>query len=208
MWHSIEPLSHAPPTRQSRPMADNRSDARQDHVSLIARVASGQDKHAFMLLFAYFAPRVKAFMMRSGATEAHAEELAQETMLTLWRRAATFDPRRASPSTWIFTIARNLRIDGLRREKLAVNAQAQLKDFEEDRELAPDELFNAQERAQHLRRALSGLSTDQLDLVRLSFFEDKPHQEIARTLNIPLGTVKSRLRRSLMVLREILGELK
>lgn len=170
------------------------------------RVAKGQDRHAFMLLFAFFAPRVKAFMLRSGASDALAEELAQETMLTVWRRAATFDAQRAGASTWIFTIARNLRIDGLRREKLAVNAQAQLETIGEAVE-RPDESLSAVERATLLRAALRSLSPEQLDLVRLSFFEDRPHQEIARTLNLPLGTVKSRLRRSLMVLREILGDL-
>jgi RNA polymerase sigma-70 factor (ECF subfamily) len=179
--------------------------SRHDHAQLIARVAATQDRHAFMLLFAYFAPRVKAFLLRSGAPDALAEELAQETLLTVWRRAATFDARRAGPGTWIFTIARNLRIDGLRREKLAVNAQAQLEIMDEPVE-RPDDLLNVAERDKHLRAALSGLSPEQLDLVRLSFFEDRPHQEIARALNIPLGTVKSRIRRSLMVLREILGD--
>ena len=133
--------------------------------------------------------------------------MAQETLLTVWRKAQTFDSSRASASTWIFTIARNLRIDGLRREKLAANAQAQLETLEDDVE-RPDETLNALERADRLRAALRGLSPEQLDLVRLSFFEDRPHPEIARALNIPLGTVKSRLRRSMMVLREILEDLK
>lgn len=160
-----------------------------------------------MLLFAFFAPRIKGFMMRSGASDAYAEELAQETLLTVWRKAQTFDANRASASTWIFTIARNLRIDGLRREKLAANAQAQLETLEEDVE-RPDEVLDTVERADRLRAALSGLSPDQIALVRLSFFEDKPHPEIAKALDIPLGTVKSRLRRSMMLLREILEDLK
>ncbi len=186
------------------PMADNETTS---HSRLIERVAANQDRHAFMLLFGFFGPRVKGFMMRSGASDAYAEELAQETLLTVWRKAHTFDASRASASTWIFTIARNLRIDGLRREKLAANAQAQLDVLDLDVE-RPDQTLNSVERAQRLRAALSGLSPDQLDLVRLSFFEDKPHPEIAKALNIPLGTVKSRLRRSMMLLREILEDLK
>lgn len=178
-----------------------------NHARLIERVAATQDRHAFMLLFAHFGPRVKAFMMRSGASDAYAEELAQETLLAVWRKAHSYDADRASAATWIFTIARNLRIDGLRREKLAANAQAQLEGFEEDVE-RPDQAFNALERAKKLRAALNGLSPDQLNLVRLSFFEGKAHPEIAKTLNIPLGTVKSRLRRSMMVLREILEDLR
>ncbi|MDO9384204.1 MAG: sigma-70 family RNA polymerase sigma factor [Hyphomicrobiaceae bacterium] len=185
-------------------MADNETTS---HSRLIERVAANQDRHAFMLLFAFFGPRVKGFMMRSGASDAYAEELAQETLLTVWRKAQTFDASRASASTWIFTIARNLRIDGLRREKLAANAQAQLDVLDLDVE-RPDQTLNSVERAERLRAALSGLSPDQLDLVRLSFFEDKPHPEIAKALNIPLGTVKSRLRRSMMLLREILEDLK
>lgn len=199
--------SAAPPhpaRRRYAPMPDN---ATASHSRLIERIAATQDRHAFMLLFAFFAPRIKGFMMRSGASDAYAEELAQETMLTVWRKAQSFDASRASASTWIFTIARNLRIDGLRREKLAANAQAQLETLEEDVE-RPDDVLHTVERANRLRAALSGLSTDQLDLVRLSFFEDKPHPEIAKALDIPLGTVKSRLRRSMMLLREILEDLK
>lgn len=190
------------------PMPDNKqADKRPNHSELIERVAAYQDRHAFMMLFAYFGPRVKSFMMRSGAPDAYAEELAQETLLTVWRRADAFDASRASAATWIFTIARNLRIDAVRREKIAANAQSQLEGLEEAVE-RPDQSFNAVERAERLRAALAGLSPEQLDLVRLSFFEDRPHPEIARALNIPLGTVKSRLRRSIMVLREILEDLK
>lgn len=185
-------------------MADNTT---ANFSRLIERVASTQDRHAFMLLFSYFGPRVKAFMMRSGAGDALAEELAQETLLTVWRKAATFDSSRASAATWIFTIARNLRIDAVRRDKLAVNAQSQLNLLDEDVE-RPDQILNTAERAERLRAALRGLSPDQLSLVRLSFFEDKPHPEIAKALNIPVGTVKSRLRRSMMVLREILEDLR
>lgn len=193
-----------PALRRYAPMADNEPTS---HSRLIERIAATQDRHAFMLLFAYFGPRVKSFMMRSGASDAYAEELAQETLLTVWRKAPSFDASRANASTWIFTIARNLRIDGLRRERLAANAQSQLGLLDEDVE-RPDQALNAAERANRLKAALHGLSPDQMDLVRLSFFEDKPHSEIAKTLNIPLGTVKSRLRRSMMVLREILEDLK
>lgn len=197
-----------PPKRRYAAMPGNRvTDSRPNHSELIERVATYQDRHAFMMLFAYFGPRIKAFMMRSGAGDAFAEELAQETMLTVWRKAQSFDDTKASASTWIFTIARNLRIDVIRREKLAANAQAQLEILDEDVE-RPDQTYGTLERAERLRAALAGLSPEQLDLVRLSFFEDRPHPEIAKALNIPLGTVKSRLRRSIMVLREILEDLK
>lgn len=191
-------------TRRLLPMSDNKT---ANLSQLIERIAATQDRHAFMLLFGYFGPRIKAFMKRSGADDAFAEELAQETLLTVWRKAQSFDSSRANASTWIFTIARNLRIDSLRREKLHANAQSQLEVMEEDVE-RPDQIYNVIERATHLRSALEQLSPEQLTLVRLSYFEDKPHPEIARTLNIPLGTVKSRLRRTVMMLREILEDLR
>lgn len=194
-----------------RRMADRfRSDTSQTHIQLIQRVATLQDRHAFMLLFAHFGPRVKSFMMRSGAGEMQAEDLAQDTLLTVWRKAQSFDPHRASASTWIFTIARNLRIDALRRERLAANAQQQLlgPDAVIDGDAQPDQVLDSLQRAERLRAALKGLTADQIELVRLSFFDGMPHQQIATTLNIPLGTVKSRLRRSMLLLREILEDLK
>jgi RNA polymerase sigma-70 factor (ECF subfamily) len=186
-------------------MVDNAS---RNHARLIERVAATQDRHAFMMLFAYFGPRVKSFMMRSGANDAFAEELAQETLLTVWRKATLFDAERASAATWIFTIARNLRIDVLRKEKLAVNAQSQLEILGEDEVERPDQALNAMQRAERLKLALNGLSPEQTELLRLSFFEDRPHSEIAQALNIPLGTVKSRMRRTIILLREILEDLK
>lgn len=208
MYCSLDQAWTFPQKRRCAAMPENKvTDNRLNHSQLIERVATFQDRHAFMVLFAYFGPRIKAFMMRSGAADAFAEELAQETMLTVWRKAQSFDVTRASASTWIFTIARNLRIDAIRREKLAANAQSQLEILDEDVE-RPDQSYGTLERAERLRAALAGLSPEQLNLVRLSFFEDRPHLEIAKALNIPLGTVKSRLRRSIMVLREILEDLK
>ena len=84
---------------------------------LIEAVATRRDRAAFVALFEHFAPRVKTFMLRSGASEATAEEIAQETMLTVWRKADSFVPGSAGAAAWIFTIARNLRIDALRRER-------------------------------------------------------------------------------------------
>src|ERR1700761_3291738 len=87
----------------------------QDEAALIARVAEDEDRKAFAQLFERFAPLIKAYLRRSGCTDGEAEELAQETMLAVWRKADQFDGSRAAPAAWIFAIARNLRIDAFRR---------------------------------------------------------------------------------------------
>ncbi len=171
---------------------------------LLRRVAETRDRAAFKTLFEHFAPRVKAYAMRLGAPAHQAEDLAQEAMLVMWRKAALFDPQRASAGTWIFTIARNLRIDLLRRERMPRLDGS-------DSSLAPQtepdagEGFEARQDEEALRLALRSLPPEQSQIVMLSFFSDKPHSEIAAELNLPLGTVKSRLRLAMVRLRAGLG---
>ena len=158
----------------------------------IVAIARHSDQAAFARLFRHFAPRVKSYLLRFHLDAAVAEELSQETLLTVWRKASYFDPARASASTWIFTIARNLRVDFLRG---SAHPEA-LEDHPalESADPLPGDVLLASEREERTRDALTGLPEDQAEVVRLSFFEDKPHSEIARELGIPLGTVKSRLR--------------
>ena len=175
-----------------------------DWNGLLARIA-GQDRAAFQLVFAHFGPRIKAYLMKQGAPAAAAEDLAQEAMLVLWRKSALFDPAKASAGTWIFTIARNLRIDAIRKERRP--------QFDpDDPSLAPDTVRGAddgmaasQDEAA-VRIALRDLPPDQARIVELSFFADKPHSQIAAELSIPLGTVKSRLRLAMARLRAALGD--
>lgn len=173
---------------------------------LIEAVAARQDRDAFAALFDHFAPRIKAFLIRTNISAAGAEELAQEALLIVWRKASQFDRQRAGASAWIFTIARNLRIDSARRE-----IRGKVLDLEagEDAEqpLPPDAELLASERAQRVRAALEYLSDDQIRVVRLSFFEGKAHGDIAAELELPLGTVKSRIRLAMNRLRELLGDL-
>jgi RNA polymerase sigma-70 factor (ECF subfamily) len=175
---------------------------------LIEAVATRRDRAAFVRLFDHFAPRVKTFMLRSGASPATAEDLAQETMLSVWRKAGSFVPSGAA-AAWIFTIARNLRTDGLRRERrgsvsdiddVAVEAQI-------DEQLTPESQVAAVQLEGRVRKAMAQLSNEQLRVIELSFFEDKPHSEIAEQLQIPLGTVKSRSRLAIARLRALLGDL-
>jgi RNA polymerase sigma-70 factor, ECF subfamily len=170
------------------------------HARRISDVAASQDRASFAALFEHFAPRVKSYLMRVGTPAALAEELAQETMLSVWRKAALFDADRASASTWIFTIARNLRIDAARRTR---DPMTLVGEIEPD---APEEPFAIVARQQSqtiVRDALKRLPAEQRQVLALSFFEERPHSEIATTLGIPLGTVKSRVRLAISKLREL-----
>jgi RNA polymerase sigma-70 factor (ECF subfamily) len=171
-------------------------------------VATERDRGAFTTLFNLFAPRVKALLMRSGLNDELAEEVTQETMLSMWRKASYFDPGRAGVSTWIFTIARNQRIDRLRREQ--VRSASLLFDSSDERDSpsSAEEIAITAEREKQLRSALRALTKDQATIVRLSFLEEKPHAEIAHELGIPLGTVKSRARLALNRLRALLDSCK
>jgi RNA polymerase sigma-70 factor (ECF subfamily) len=176
---------------------------------LISAIAQHQDRAAFAALFEHFAPRIKAFMQRSGASEANAEELAQEAMLSVWRKAALFDPQSAGAAGWIFTIARNLRIDYYRRESRGgmIEASDVEIEFQIDDAPLPDSILTTSQSEDRVRSALTKLSGDQMRVVELSFFEEKAHAEIAQILGIPLGTVKSRLRLAMARLRNLLSEL-
>jgi RNA polymerase sigma factor (sigma-70 family) len=172
---------------------------------LLRQVAEGQDRAAFQGLFEHFAPRIKAYLVRLGAAPGIAEDLAQEAMLVLWRKAALFDPTKASAATWVFTIARNLRIDALRRERRSRIDPDELS-FAPEMEWGADEQLVVRQSEEALRAALRVLPPDQSEIVMLSFFSDKPHSQIAAELNIPLGTVKSRLRLAMVRLRAALGD--
>ncbi|RBP09828.1 RNA polymerase sigma-70 factor (ECF subfamily) [Roseiarcus fermentans] len=173
----------------------------------IERIARDQDRTAFAEIFNHFAPRVKAFMRRNGASESQAEDIAQEAMLAVWRKASLYNPSASGAATWIFTIARNQRIDAIRREQRgggAVRVDDVEAEYEvDDAPLADLRMATAQSEAR-LREALTVLPGEQLKVIEMSFFQEKAHSEIAETLRIPLGTVKSRVRLAMKRLRAIL----
>ena len=174
----------------------------------MAAVAHDRDKQSFGELFDHFGPRVKSYLRRLGASDAQAEDLMQEVMLTVWRRAAQFDSGKAAVSTWVFTIARNKRIDALRREKrpeVDMGDPATVPDQVDD-EPTPDDQVGAGELAQILRRAVDGLPPEQAEVLNMAFYDDKTHSDIAAEMQLPLGTVKSRLRLALQKLRTGLEE--
>jgi RNA polymerase sigma-70 factor (ECF subfamily) len=180
----------------------------QEMGELLQAVALAQDRQAFAVLFRHFAPRVKSYLMRGGSPEGLAEELAQETMISVWRKAALFDPRHAGVSTWIFTIARNLRVDHFRRHgHTLVDGEDHGSDDMPDPAPALDEQLRAERRERSVREAMSQLSAEQAQVLRLSFYEELPHARIAHDLGIPLGTVKSRVRLAVNHLRRLLDAL-
>ena len=172
----------------------------EDLAGLLAAVAEDKDRQAFALLFRHFGPRLKTFFMRSSMSSGVAEDLVQETMLNVWRKASYFDPSRAGVATWVFTVARNLRIDHLRRLR---NPSTLPPDPEETPVTVEDVLLGA-ERDERVRRALGLLSLEQQTIIRLSYFSEKSQSEIAEELGIPLGTVKSRTRLAMNRLRGLL----
>jgi len=173
---------------------------------LMSAVVTQRDRAAFARLFEMFGPRVKAYLIRQGADPASAEDLVQDVMLTVWHRAAQFDRNKAMFSTWVFTIARNRRIDSLRRAKRPeINPEdpALVRDPDEP----ADQLLDAAQRREHLLAAVARLPEEQERLLRLAYFEDKSHSVIAEELALPLGTVKSRLRLAMTKLRAALETL-
>ncbi len=173
-------------------------------AELIEAIAARQDSAAFARLFRHYAPRVRAFLMRGGTDAEAAQEVAQEAMIMVWRRAATFDRTRASAATWIYTIARNKRIDLLRR---AARPNLSTEDWLVVFQPEAGDVGTSVSAGQTYRRVktlIEGLSAEQLDVIRKAFFEDKSHSAIAQELGLPLGTVKSRIRLALARLRAAL----
>jgi len=161
-------------------------------------VRDGRDRAAFAQLFDFFAPRLKSFVMRSRVSSAQAEEIVQEVMLTVWRKADQFDPHRAQVSAWIYQIARNRQIDVMRRDNRPIPEE-----LGEDPGAEPDasQILAIDQEAGHLKQALSLLKHDQRDMIEKAYFGELTHQEISTQTGIPLGTIKSRIRLGLEKLR-------
>lgn len=171
----------------------------------MSAVAVQRDRASFMRIYDFFAPRLRRYLRNLGVAEHLAEELVQDALLTLWRKAALFDPARASLSTWLFRISRNLYIDHVRREPHWTPVQEGLDRMdllESDRRDSQPESFTDHDT---LHQTIDGLPPVQAKLVRMSYLEAKSHGEISRELDMPLGTVKSSLRRAFAKLQASMG---
>lgn len=169
-----------------------------DWVAYVERLRRSQDEAAFRALFDHFAPRVKAYLMKSGADATLAEECTQDVMATLWHKAHLFDPTRASVATWVFTIARNRRIDILRKQR---RPEPEELAWGPDSVPEPDEIVGLQQESFKLGRAVAALPEKQRDLIERAYFGELSHSEIAAETGLPLGTIKSRIRLALDRLR-------
>lgn len=176
-----------------------------DHewVVLMIAIRDRQDTQAFAALFQHFAPRVKAFLIKSGASESLAEDCAQDVLTTVWRKSHLFDPSRASVATWIFTIARNRKIDLIRKEK---RPEPEELPWGPEPERAADEVVALEQDSKKLQDALIQLPDKQRILIERCYFGDLSHSEIAAETGLPLGTIKSRIRLALDRLRREMKE--
>lgn len=183
----------------------SQSDDGLDLSACIEAIAAEKSRVAFTTLFNHMAPRIKAYCLKRGANPAEAEETAQETMIQVWRRAGQYDPARASATTWVFTIARNKRIDLFRKEQHPEVTADDLIQSMSDPVDAESRLEQA-EAGETLAEKIRDLSPDQAEVIHKAFFEDKTHQAISEELDVPLGTVKSRIRLALTKLRSSMSE--
>ncbi|MBU6951131.1 sigma-70 family RNA polymerase sigma factor [Hahella sp. HN01] len=204
----VLPINRKMDPNQQDPDAGEDSASSKDVLTpLIEAVAAQRDRDAFRQLFQAFAPKVKAYAIKQGMLE-HAEELVQEVMVNVWRRAAQFDREKAAASTWLFAIARNARIDLLR--KLGRSSQETQVETDYLWSLpGSDEPTGAFQQAvivRNIRQSLGDLPQEQRDVIAKVYLEDKSHQRVAEELSLPLGTVKSRVRLALQKLKVILQE--
>lgn len=170
----------------------------ENWIDCMARIRDSQDREAFAALFSHFGPRVKAFLMKSGSSMSMAEECTQDVMVTLWRKAHLFDPTRASVSTWIYTIARNRRIDLIRKER---RPEPDDLPWGPEADPEPAEVLGLQQESAQLVDAIAQLPEKQRMLIQKAYFGDLTHSEIAAETGLPLGTIKSRIRLALDRLR-------
>ena len=192
------------PRDESKLVSQSKTDLSPKTVWMIA-VRDNRDRTAFAALFDYFAPRLKGFIIRSGASAHQAEEIVQDVMLTIWRKAATFDPHRAQVSAWIYQIARNRQIDIARKENRPMPEE-----LREEPGTEPDasKILGVEQEAGQLKQALAKLKPAQREIIEKAYIGELTHQEISAQTGLPLGTIKSRIRLGLERLRHELKDLK
>jgi RNA polymerase sigma-70 factor (ECF subfamily) len=190
---------------RERALSDEPGREINHHTALMLAVRDRRDREAFAALFDHFAPRLKSMLMRSGATSADAEDIAQEALVTLWQKAHLFDARRAQVSSWLYQIARNRHVDRQRKASRPVPEEIHASG-EDVRDVA--DVIGFENEVEALRRALAALSEGQREIIDRAYVGDASQTEISAATGLPLGTVKSRIRSALEKLRHELKHLR
>lgn len=204
---SQEAQAVPPPARSEPDVTQNQTSTEglSEQTIWMLAIRDQRDKRAFKLLFDHFAPRLKGFVMRTGAPAAQAEDIVQDVMLTVWRKAHLFDPSRAQVSSWIYQIARNRQIDVIRKEARPVPEALRA---EEDADEDAGQALVLEQETDLLRQALERLSPSQREMIERAYLGELTHTEIRDATGLPLGTIKSRIRLGLERLRHELKELR
>ena len=146
----------------------------------------------FSEIFEFFAPKVNAYFIQNGIRFESSEELTQEVLSTVWVKSNLYDSNKSALSTWVYTIARNKKIDFLRKNSKINFKEEDIREFlYQDREI---DLIEENEAKKQIERISNELDEQQKIMIKMNFFENKSHKKIADELEIPLGTVKSRIR--------------
>lgn len=185
---------------------EDRSKPFSEQTLWMLAIRDHRDKRAFGQLFDHFAPRLKGFVIRSGAPAAQAEDIVQDVMMSVWRKAHLFDPERAQVSSWIYQIARNRQIDIVRKEGRPMPEA--LKAEKDETEPDAGQVLALEQETDVLREALSRLNPDQRDMIEKAYLGELSHSDIAEATGLPLGTIKSRIRLGLDRLRHELKDLR
>jgi RNA polymerase sigma-70 factor, ECF subfamily len=191
-----------------RPPRPSRAARRGPMSELLTLIATDRSAEAFQKLFKEYSPRIRNYMLKQGADADLADELTQETLVTVWRKAGLYSSDKGSPSTWMFTIARNLRIDRIRRQKPWQELTDEHAASLPSNDIPADEIVALGQRQMRVQAVLRHLPPEQVEVVTLAFVDGLPHSEIAERLRLPLGTVKSRIRLAYNKLRSALEELR
>ena len=193
---------NTPVTTPPKPKSDAAVALRKRMGDNLVAIGKNRDEAAFADIYSYYGGRVKSFLMGKGMSEEISEELTQEIMITVWRRAESYDPTKAAASTWLFTIARNRRIDYLRgNSRIEVELDDEMLDLENTESDSQAKFVDDQQAAKRLRIALEKLPQEQRQVMHLSYFRGQSHGAIAQWLDLPIGTVKSRIRLAMQAVR-------
>ena len=168
---------------------------------LMIKISEDRDEIAFSKIFDFLAPKINAYFIQNGLIKDNAEELTQDVMSAIWTKSHLYTPAKSSLPTWVFTIARNKKVDFYRKNTKSNILEEDIRDFLYDNE---DDEINQMDIKEQVNKISSELDDSQKKIIKMNFYENKSHKKIAEELEIPLGTVKSRIRHTLIKMQKLL----